>query len=571
MLLEHANPLEWRKLRLSELYRREKTLNYLDNMKVSSRLGLAFCTLIALIILIAAIALISIKKLNGITDNLTRDRYRKVVILNSINNDINLAARAMRNIALSKDAATKLKEEARLNEADEKTVKALRELEPMVKQEEGKRLLAELKAAHSNYLEARKPIFSMFRQGKWDDATKYLITDFRKVQNAYFDAVDKFLGRMDDAFKRGAEGADKTGNTSIILIVTLGLSSIVAGILAAWTVSRSLLTQIGGEPVVIANIAEQIAAGNLSVNLNTKCSRETGIYVAVKHMVESLREIVSQTIDISSGIAAASEQLHLTAEQIASGVEEVMAQSSTVATSSEEMSATSLDIARNCTIAAEASQQSAQAADEGAKVVQETIKGMGVIADHVRQTATTIENLGARSEQIGNIVGTIEDIADQTNLLALNAAIEAARAGEQGRGFAVVADEVRALAERTTRATKEISGMIKAIQQDTRTAVSAMEEGVLEVEKGAETSQRSGQALEEILNRINEVSMQVSQIATAAEEQTATTNEVTSNILQITDVMQQTNRGSDETAEAAAQLESRAHELQNLVSRFRVS
>ena len=160
-----------------------------------------------------------------------------------------------------------------------------------------------------------------------------------------------------------------------------------------------------------------------------------------------------------------------------------------------------------------------------------------------------------RSDQIGEIIGTIEDIADQTNLLALNAAIEAARAGEQGRGFAVVADEVRALAERTTRATREIGEMIKAIQKETKGAVAAMEQGVHQVETGTEEAARSGQALQDILAQVNDVAMQVNQIATAAEEQTATTSEISSNMLQITEVVQQTSHGAHESATAAAQLE----------------
>lgn len=183
----------------------------------------------------------------------------------------------------------------------------------------------------------------------------------------------------------------------------------------------------------------------------------------------------------------------------------------------------------------------------------------------------TIEALGARSEQIGAIIGTIEDIADQTNLLALNAAIEAARAGDQGRGFAVVADEVRALAERTTKATREIDVMIKAIQCETGEAVQAMEEGVQEVENGAVSSQKSGHALEEILERIGEVSMQINQIATATEEQTATTGEITFNLQQVTEVVHQTARGAEETAGAAAQLAIKAHEMQSLVGQFRLA
>jgi len=204
-------------------------------------------------------------------------------------------------------------------------------------------------------------------------------------------------------------------------------------------------------------------------------------------------------------------------------------------------------------------------------VVQETITGMSQIAERVKRTAHTIENLGTCSEQIGEIVGTIEDIADQTNLLALNAAIEAARAGEQGRGFAVVADEVRALAERTTKATKEIAEMIKTIQRETNEAVTAMHEGVLEVENRTAASYESEKALDDILNRINEVSMQINQIATAAEEQTAVTGEITTNVQQVTDVVGRTARGVNEIAAASAVLASDASFLQALVGRFKVA
>jgi methyl-accepting chemotaxis protein len=188
----------------------------------------------------------------------------------------------------------------------------------------------------------------------------------------------------------------------------------------------------------------------------------------------------------------------------------------------------------------------------------------------VQESALTVESLGQRSDQIGAIIGTIEDIADQTNLLALNAAIEAARAGEQGRGFAVVADEVRALAERTTRATKEIGEMIKAIQKETKGAVTAMEQGVREVEAGTTEAARSGEALRDILVQVNDVTMQVNQIATAAEEQTATTSEISSNMQQITDVVRQTSQGASESATAAAQLNGNAEELQRLVRQFKL-
>ena len=221
-------------------------------------------------------------------------------------------------------------------------------------------------------------------------------------------------------------------------------------------------------------------------------------------------------------------------------------------------------------MAAEGAKRASQSASDGARVVEKTVFVMGQIALKVQESARTVESLGERSDQIGTIIGTIEEIADQTNLLALNAAIEAARAGEQGRGFAVVADEVRALAERTTRATKEIGEMIKAIQKETHGAVAAMEQGVRQVESGTIEAAKSGQALQDILQQINHVAMQVNQIATAAEEQTATTSEISSNLTQITEVVQQTSQGAHESAAAAAQLSGNADDLQRLVMQFKL-
>jgi len=217
---------------------------------------------------------------------------------------------------------------------------------------------------------------------------------------------------------------------------------------------------------------------------------------------------------------------------------------------------------------AESGQRALKTAKSGTEVVSNTVRVMSQIAERVSATAQTIQNLGVRSDQIGTIIGTIEDIADQTNLLALNAAIEAARAGEQGRGFAVVADEVRALAERTTKATREISEMIKTIQSETKEAVLAMQEGVREVETGTVEAARSGQALQQILDQINDVTMQVNQIATAAEEQTATTSEIANNMIQINDVIRSTAASAEESEQASGQLSCQAHELKAIVGKF---
>jgi methyl-accepting chemotaxis protein len=196
---------------------------------------------------------------------------------------------------------------------------------------------------------------------------------------------------------------------------------------------------------------------------------------------------------------------------------------------------------------------------------------MSRIAENVQQSAKTVETLGVRSDQIGAIIGTIEDIADQTNLLALNAAIEAARAGEQGRGFAVVADEVRALAERTTRATREISVMIKAIQAETKGAVAAMEQGVHQVENGTVEAAKSGEALRDILDQVNDVAMQVSQIATAAEQQTATTGEISGNMQQITTILHATSLEAHKSAISTSRMNAHVEEMMACFAKFKLN
>ena len=310
---------------------------------------------------------------------------------------------------------------------------------------------------------------------------------------------------------------------------------------------------------------------DLTKRFSWKSSDEIGqVAGSVNEFLSSLQRVLGTVASESSQVAAAAVQLQSVSTTIANGAGAVVDQASGVATASDDMAATSADIARNCMIAVEGAQSASDAAVAGSGVVSSTIAAMEQIAERVRDSAQTVKTLGERSDQIGAIAGTIEDIADQTNLLALNAAIEAARAGEMGRGFAVVAGEVRALAERTTRATREIGEMIKAIQTETRAAVGQMEEGVKEVEQGSQDASRSGEALQEILSRINDVTMQINQIATAAEEQTATTSEIAGNVGRINDVAQESSRSATESSTAASQLASLAEELQRQVRQFRV-
>jgi methyl-accepting chemotaxis protein len=400
-----------------------------------------------------------------------------------------------------------------------------------------------------------------------DDLTKFTISELYPVidpvSGKFSDLVDVQLKVAKEEYDKSEKSNEQTKIISIISIVLGVLISGIIGIVVARSITHPLAVGV--------DVANRLARGDLTVEVDASGRDETGLLMsALKNMTENLRTIIGQVSSTSSLVASAANQLHSTSELIATGAEEVACQAATVATAGEEMAATSGDIAQNCQMAAEGAHRASQTASNGAAIVERTVVVMGQIATKVQESAKTVESLGERSDQIGAIIGTIEDIADQTNLLALNAAIEAARAGEQGRGFAVVADEVRALAERTTRATKEIDEMIKAIQREVKGAVISMERGVHQVETGTEEAASSGHALQEILTQINDVAMQVSQIATAAEEQTATTGEISSNMQQITEVVQQTSQGAYESATAASQLNGNAEELQRLVKQFKL-
>jgi methyl-accepting chemotaxis protein len=352
-------------------------------------------------------------------------------------------------------------------------------------------------------------------------------------------------------------------STLIVLLLVLFVAVILSIIIATGFT----------RPLEAMNLLlHDISKGDLTRKLDNHSNDEFGeTSQCLNTFVEKIHAIISQVTLTSSRVSAAAVQVNATSRLMAASADDVASQIGTVATAGEEMAATSNDIAHNCQLAADESQEANEVAMSGARVVEETIAVMNSIAERVKSSARTVESLGTRSDQIGAIVGTIEDIADQTNLLALNAAIEAARAGEQGRGFAVVADEVRALAERTTRATREISDMIKTIQKETNIAVVAMEEGVNEVSKGTEKAAGSGRALEQILEKINAVSSQIHLVAVAAEEQTATTSEISSNMIKITEVIAGTSRGTQESAAAAEELSGNAEELQRQVQQFKLA
>ena len=315
----------------------------------------------------------------------------------------------------------------------------------------------------------------------------------------------------------------------------------------------------------------KFSEGDLTVSLAVTNDDDIGkLFGGFNKSVGNIHGMIQQLQESIETTASAATQISSSTEELAAGVQEQSAQSSEVAAAVEEMTRTIIDNSNNASKTAEVATENGKLAQSGGEVVQETTRKMREISGVVSSSAATVEKLGASSQQISEIISVIDDIADQTNLLALNAAIEAARAGEQGKGFAVVADEVRKLAERTTQATKEIEGMIKAIQQETREAVESMKRGTKEVEEGMRLADEAGRSLDRIVSETQKSVDMINQIAAASEEQSATSEQISKNVEAISSVSNESAAGVSQIARSADDLNRLTENLRNLVSKFRV-
>jgi methyl-accepting chemotaxis protein len=437
-------------------------------------------------------------------------------------------------------------------------------LQNSLKSDKSRSLMNEFTPFYDKYLVALKQVYTII-----NERNDMINSTLNTLGPVIIDEIEKVaLSVKADQDKLGLN-AQNNAEYSVILVEIIALLSLVIGIGAAYFLPKVIREPIGGEPREIANIAEIISKGDLS---QTFAGREnaTGIYRSIARMNKSLRELIGAIVASGNSIADSAANADALAKQTSVAVLEQRERTSQVATAISQMSSSIQEMVYISTQSAESAKEAQSQAENGKATVDSAVASIGSLASRVENSVKMIKSLEQNSLEIGSVIEVIKNISEQTNLLALNAAIEAARAGEQGRGFAVVADEVRSLAQRTKESTSVIQNTVEALQQGTQNAVKSMEESGKEALATVEQSSATGQALDSVLSTIINITEMNRQVALAVGEQSKVVEDISSNVTAIAAASDITAEAASETAKASSHISQLAEEQKQSVRGFKV-
>jgi methyl-accepting chemotaxis protein len=434
----------------------------------------------------------------------------------------------------------------------------------------GRELLASALKARQEYTDNRKKYLVLLQTGNKQEANQYLGSTLRANIETYTAAIGKVFDFQLDKMTKASN--ETSSQTSVLKTSALAIAFVVAliSLIAAYVVGKSVQNILGGDAHYANAIAREIAAGNIAVEVNARDGDSSSLLYSMKTMRDKLRDMVL-SIQASAGqVGQAAQQLAQTSSAVAAASGQQSEATSATAAAVEEMTVGIESISNSANSAKSYSHDASDLSRKGGEVVHAAAAEMEKIAVSVEASSNIIGGLEQQSNEVSTIVSVIKEIADQTNLLALNAAIEAARAGEQGRGFAVVADEVRKLAERTTQSTLQISQTIAKIQSGTKSVVASMVAGVDQVRAGTTLAKEAGASIREIQSGAEQVAGVVSDISSALAEQSKASAEIARNIENIAQMVEANNSSAEQAAAAAHQLQKLAENLSASVRSFRV-
>ncbi|MCX8111190.1 MAG: methyl-accepting chemotaxis protein [Syntrophorhabdaceae bacterium] len=542
----------------------------LNNMKIGKKLGIGFGILICLMIILCTVSIINSQMANTMLLRIISVDEAKIKHATDMKDAIDSITRS---VAIMPFATPEVIEEEKNNILilRPKYKEAVEKLEKLLETQEEKDLLNRFKDAVKSGAEVNNKIIELVNDGKKQEAQILYQNETRQTTKLLVEATNSLIKRQQGLLAEKINRLLSFSRTILMVIIIVGLISIFIGIFMSIKITKSIKAPVEKA----AEQLELMSKGDFTFSISQNAIKrgdELGVIArAMDALNTNLKNVFNEIITSVHSLTSSATQLSSIAEEMSRTAESSSSRANSVATASEEMSQTVVDVAKNTASIAESAKKAVETAQQGNIIVEKSVSEVKVIDVTVNESAKFVKSLGERSVHIGEIVSVINDIADQTNLLALNAAIEAARAGEQGRGFAVVADEVRKLAERTAQATSEIEDMIKAIQNEVTKAVDIMDSATTKVQSGVELTMQAGDALKAIVKSSDELQLMVQQIASATEEMSATSEQISKEIVDIANASRDTTASSQETAQAAVSLSRIATKLDETVRFFRLS
>jgi methyl-accepting chemotaxis protein len=540
---------------------------FLRNLKIAPRAGLGFASLALLMLILGMFSLLQMGEMQRQSADVNDNWLPSIQSVNEMSQSI-LRIRALTlRLMVDRDPQSLSQNEQRLQDLKGDLLTIQQRYEKLISSDQERAAYQTFEQAESNYLREQERVMAHSSQDQLDDALALVNGPLGQHAEAMASALDSLI----DINQRGAETAADESDAAYGSAVRMVLGMLLVAALVTLVLAVMLTRSIVRPLVQAVEVAEVVASGDLSREFAIDGSDEPAqLLTALKNMQRNLRETIQHISDSSRQLASASEELTAVTEGSTRGLHQQNAEIEQAATAVNQMTSAVEEVARNAVSTSEASRESDRSAQHGREQVRQTVDSIGQLAGDVTETSTQIGRLAEQVRSISQVLDVIRSIAEQTNLLALNAAIEAARAGEAGRGFAVVADEVRALAHRTQQSTQEIEQMIGGIQQGTERAVSAMHNSTQRTGSTLALAQSAGRALDEIAEAITSINERNLVIASASEEQAQVAREVDRNLVNIRDLSLQTSAGANQTSAASQELSRLAVGLNGLVARFRI-